>query len=603
MKKTILPIIFLIIISGEVLGALASATWTSNNDIQLTINNGENAEFEYRVLAVSNYQGVIGKYSVWFYKQGSNIPLRTYFYNQPTINNGAEGYITIYPSDYLQAGNYYVRVYANDFFGSDNHIITLKVQNITTPLNGTCNAQPTTGNTPLTVNFTGTANGGTGTYTYSWNFNDGTTGNGQQTTHTYNQTGTYNPKLKITDTNNNQITINCPTITATQQTTPLNGTCNAQPTTGNTPLTTELFIHANGGSGIYTYSWNFDDGTTQNTIVNKILHTYYNIGEYTPSVTVTDSIGNSKKIRCQTITARKPIEELKCIANPTSGNVPLGVNFEAVTKYMKPGNDFVMFEWDFGDENVIVTQSSKVKHSYFMVGQYSPKLKGIKFNGEIVYAECPKINVGYGNYTLIADPNGPYKDYVNKWILFDGSGSRGEIFRYVWDFGDGTTAETNTPYIYHLYNNTIGIFNIKLIVYDIYGFSAVNYTTATIIEPTNFTREEERIKDGLWVGRIIITGNEGMQEVIRSNDDIYINIELVNDYDYDLDDARIIIEIPELGIKQKSTAFDLRSGREKDQSITVPIWGARQGWYTVKIIIQDDNVRRVKYRDVYVSNI
>ncbi|MEM4711036.1 MAG: PKD domain-containing protein, partial [Candidatus Woesearchaeota archaeon] len=263
MKKTILPIIFLIIISGEVLGALASATWTLNNDIQLTINNGENAEFEYRILAVSNYQGVIGTYSIWFYKQGSNIPLRTYFYNQPTINNGAEGYITIYPSDYLQAGNYYVRVYANDFFGSDNHIITLKVQNITTLITGTCEAEPTTGNIPLTTELTATINGGTGTYKYQWTFGDGTTKNTTTNNifHTYNKTGTYKPQVKITDNKGNTATINCTTITATQ-TTPITGTCEAEPTTGNIPLTTELTATINGGTGTYKYQWTFGDGTT-----------------------------------------------------------------------------------------------------------------------------------------------------------------------------------------------------------------------------------------------------------------------------------------------------------------------------------------------------
>ncbi len=590
-----------------------------------------------------------------------------------------------------------------------------------TPLNASCDAYPTSGEKPLTVNFTGTANGGSGTYYYYWYFDDGQSQYGQnKTTHTYTQNGTYNPTLKITDTQNNIITVNCPTINVNEEPPIINHTltCEAQPTNGyeplnvnfnaeitittngqktdnikkyidpktgiecydNTmtwtykwtfddgttlldgpnvwhtynkgtyypivqatkgcltlttecptinvneyiypnitgvchvdpdqgiaPLTTELNVIVNGGSGVYTnYAWIFDDGTTQNTIINNVFHTYYDIGKYMPSVTVTDNKGNTGTITCPDVDVIGYEPELECFADPTNGDAPLDVRFDAITKYMSgtinPGTDFVEYEWIFDDGTMQRTTINTVDHTYRYARDYYPFLRGIRENGQTVYAECPTINVGYGNYTLIADPNGPYRDYVNTWIMFDGSGSQGEIVNYVWDFGDGTIVETSLPYAYHLYNNTLGVFPVKLTVYDIYGFSAVGYTTATIIEPTNFLPEKERIDDGLWIGKIIMTGNEGIQEVVRSDDDLYLNIELSNDYDYDLDDARIIIEITELGIKQKSTAFDLRTGQEKSQSIIVPIWSAPEGWYEVKIIVQDDNVRRVKYRDLFVSD-
>jgi PKD repeat protein len=241
-----------------------------------------------------------------------------------------------------------------------------------------------------------------------------------------------------------------------------------------------------------------------------------------------------------------------------------------------------------------------VWHTYNQ-GAFNPTVKATKGN-IILNVNCPTIHVDTTEYILIADPNGPYKDYVNTQIMFDGSGSVGEIVRYVWDFGDGTTVESIVPYSYHTYDNKIGVFPVKLTVYDAKGHSAVGYTTATIIEPTNFKQDEDRVKEGLWVGKIIIVGKDGIQEVVRSNDEVKFNIELENDDEYDLDEARIIIEIPELGIKQKSTSFDLRTGQEKSQSITVPIWNAPQGWYEVKIIVQDDNVKRIKFRDIFVSN-
>ncbi|MEM4710417.1 MAG: PKD domain-containing protein, partial [Candidatus Woesearchaeota archaeon] len=485
---------------------------------------------------------------------------------------------------------------------------TITATQQTTPLNGTCNAQPTTGNIPLKVNFTGTATGGTGTYNYQWTFGDGTTGSGQQTTHTYNQTGTYNPKLKITDTNNNQITINCPTITATQTTPIINYTltCEAHPTNGYAPLKVNFnaTIKSNNPentnyapSTTWTYTWTFGDGQT---LINgpNIQHTY-NIGTFYPTVKATNGNITLQK-NCPTITARKPIE-LKCIANPTIGNVPLGVNFEALTYYMKPGNDFVMFEWDFGDENIIITQSSRIKHSYFIAGQYTPKLKGIKFNGEVVYAECPKIIALNNNYLLKADPNGPYKGFVNTPLLFDASKSKGDIVKYVWDFGDGTLEESFEPYIYHTYFNKIGRFNVKLTIYDLYGNSDTAFTTAIIIEPTNFTREEDKIKEGLWIGRIDIYGRKGIEEVAENTDEIMFVIDMENFYDYSLKDARITIEIADLGIKQKSSVFNLKKGQKITKSMIVPIYNAPNGLYNVKIIVADDNVRRVKYRELFIG--
>jgi PKD repeat protein len=576
-----------------------------------------------------------------------NKPLNVNFYGRATGGSGTYYYYWQFDDGHSQYGNnetthtyqqngtFHPTLKVTD---SQNHITTVNCPTINVyeqPIINqtlTCNANPTNGYEPLNVNFnaeiTQTINGyeatdyeinkyiaesdaacndGSTTWIYKWIFDDGQTLiNGQNVQHIYNK-GTYYPLVQATK-GCTTLTAECPTITVSQYVYPnITGTCVAEPDNGNAPLTAELTVDVYGGSGIYTdYAWNFDDGKYQNTIENSILHTYYDIGSYNPSVVVTDNKGNTGKIICDNVEVTGYVPDLECIADPTYGNAPLDVTFNAVTKYMtgvlKPGSDFVSYEWTFGDGQIQTTIIGTVDNTYNYARRYYPLLKGIRENGEAVYANCPTITVSLGNYTLIADPNGPYREYINTQIMFDGSGSQGDIVKYVWDFGDGKMFESTLPYAYHAYNNTVGIFPVKLTVYDIYGHSAVGYTAATIIEPTNFLPDKERIKDGLWIGKIIMTGNEGIQEVARSNDDVYFNIELANDYEYDIDEARIIIEIQELGIKQKSTAFDLRTGQEKSQSIIVPIWDVPEGWYSVKITVQDDNVRRVKYRELYVSN-
>ena len=50
-----------------------------------------------------------------------------------------------------------------------------------------------------TVNFTGSASGGTPPYSYHWDFDDGTTSNLQNPSHTFNAVGVYNVVLTVTD--------------------------------------------------------------------------------------------------------------------------------------------------------------------------------------------------------------------------------------------------------------------------------------------------------------------------------------------------------------------------------------------------------------------
>jgi len=452
--------------------ALCQGKWTANNGIALTINNGQSAEFEYTVQAVTTRNG---RYSINLYRD--NTIIHTYINNQPTVNNGAGGYITVMPSHYGNiAGNYKVVIYATDDFGSYSFTITLKINPTTGPLTLICNANPVSGNAPLNVLFTATASGGSGTYTnYAWNFGDGTNGNGNPITHTYSA-GTYIPAVTVTDSAGNTASANCPTITVSasglvhnlavygtfptspqnegtyswfasvqnrgdftensvlrfyingveqtdcavlitnlaagatsnmysctryftagiytlsvhvdqvvgetdladntanynfvvnQITNPLTVVCNANPVSGNAPLNVLFTATASGGSGTYTnYAWNFGDGSNQNTNVNSVTHTY-NAGIYNPTITVTDSLGNTASANCPTINVTPVVNPLAVTINatPISGLAPLTVQFNStVTGGIQP----YYYNWNFADGSTSALPNPI--HTFDLPGTYN----------------------------------------------------------------------------------------------------------------------------------------------------------------------------------------------------------------------------------------
>lgn len=72
------------------------------------------------------------------------------------------------------------------------------------PLEADLNDSPSA---PLSVNFTGSASGGSSSYTYSWDFGDGSSSSDQNPVHSYSEASDYPVILSITDSNSNQASI------------------------------------------------------------------------------------------------------------------------------------------------------------------------------------------------------------------------------------------------------------------------------------------------------------------------------------------------------------------------------------------------------------
>lgn len=185
----------------------------------------------------------------------------------------------------------------------------------------TCSASanPTSGEPPLTVNFTATANasGCTGTPTFSWNFGDGATSTDQNPSHTYQAEGTYNWSLTVTV--DNQTCTKSGKITVSQ-----GGGCvltcdaSASPASGTAPLAvtfTATETHE-GCTGTPTFAWNFGDGETSTE--QNPSHTYTTAGSYNWTLTVSVDGQTCSKTGTVTVTGGQQGPTITSVSKATN---------------------------------------------------------------------------------------------------------------------------------------------------------------------------------------------------------------------------------------------------------------------------------------------
>ena len=154
----------------------------------------------------------------------------------------------------------------------------------------------TQGVAPATFEFEANITGGTEPYTYVWDFDDDSEESDEQTvSHTFEEAGTYNVTLGVTDTDNQtasdsiEITVEeaapSPPTTITE---PLTAEIISNGTQGVAPATFEFEANITGGTEPYTYVWDFDDDSEESD-EQTVSHTFEEAGTYNITLTVTDS--------------------------------------------------------------------------------------------------------------------------------------------------------------------------------------------------------------------------------------------------------------------------------------------------------------------------
>ena len=315
---------------------------------------------------------------------------------------------------------------------------------------------PTTGCSPLTVNFTDLSSNGP--FSWVWTFPGGSPGASTQQNPTvvYANAGTYNVTLMVTNA------VGSNTITKTNYI-----TVSASPTANFTWVKTGLtVIFTNTSTNATSYQWDFGDGNTS-TATNPV-YTYAQDGFYDVTLNATSPCGTTTFLTTIPVFV-EPTADFS--ASPTTGCAPLSVGFIDQSSL-----NSLTWTWGFPGGNPSSSTQQFPTVSYASPGTYTVSLTVTNPAGVDTETKTGYITVGgapTANFTFVV--NGSTVNFTSITTNPPGSGP----LVYNWDFGDGGSSTQANPS--HTYAAG-GSYGVTLTVTNNCG-NAVKVLSVTILVP------------------------------------------------------------------------------------------------------------------------
>jgi PKD repeat protein len=329
---------------------------------------------------------------------------------------------------YNSVGIYEVDLQAGNSFGTNwsNKTGYINVTSMVATSSGT----PTTGATPLTVNFTGSSTGSPDAY--YWDFGDGNTGATQNPSHTYETIGVYDISFRATNISSGAFAwANHTSYITVRNATPV-ASFTGTPTTGPFPLSVSFTDSSTNNPA--AWNWSFGDGNTSTT--QNPTHSYAAEGTYTVSLTVSNDGGTNTSIRNNyiTVTAVTPVANFT--GTPTTGAFPLAVSFTDTST-----NSPTSWNWTFGDG--VTAMVKDPNHTYTTAGTYTVSLTSANTGGSNTVTKPNYITVTavtpVANFTA-----SPSSGTFPLAVSFTDTTTNAPT-SWSWNFGDGNTSTLQNP--------------------------------------------------------------------------------------------------------------------------------------------------------------
>lgn len=242
---------------------------------------------------------------------------------------------------------------------------------------------------------------------------------------------------------------------------------------------------ANGSQGTYTfvsnstgvtantsYNWTFGDGASGTGSV--VVHTYTNSGNYTPTLTISETIPNT----CSDgYTSYLQV----CVgATPTITAVN-GSNGSVTFSITAPTTTMAIAQWGFGDGTYGSSYSSTINHTYAANGLFSVSLWYYTGTCTLMaqYTATVSNITNPCNISANFSSSSPLNGVVN--FVNTSTGTSGGV-TYTWNFGDGSP-NSNAVNPSHTFPAT-GFYVVSLTANNNYSYACADTQTYQIWVPT-----------------------------------------------------------------------------------------------------------------------
>jgi PKD repeat protein len=269
---------------------------------------------------------------------------------------------------------------------------------------------------------------------YDWNFDDGHSDSGSSPDHTFNKTGTFDVRLRVTDDQGLTSEIRHHITIEGLPTAAISGP--GQGTVGQSLG----FSGSSNDDDVTSFEWNFGDGGAASG--QNVSHVFAQPGNFVITLTIFDDEGASATT-AQVVTINPLLAPPTAfISGPGNGTVNQSVNFDGSGSTAGSGS-ITSYAWDFGDGST--GTGAKVSHTYTKSGTFTVLLTVTNSNNLTDQAQHSITIAGLASPKAVI--SGPSSGTENQAVNFDGSGSTagsGSITSYAWDFGDGNNGSGAT---------------------------------------------------------------------------------------------------------------------------------------------------------------
>jgi len=399
------------------------------------------------------------------------------------FGNGDTAEVVNPPYIFEEDGNYEVKLTVTDNEGlsSTSEAISISVLPSNTAPVALAEADVTSGEVPLAVQFTGSnSTDDTEVVNYFWNFGNGATSNEANPSYVFSQEGSYTVVLVVED-EEGQFGVGTLTITVGLDNTAPVAVIDGGPFVGNTPLDV-YFVGTNSidDKGIANYVWDFGDGSFSNQ--SNPTHRYNNPGTYPVQLTVYDAEGledvAQRSIQVNSVGGGAIAPIAVASANTTSGTSPLTVNFDGSGSSDDSG---VIANYKWTLDNVEISNVSNFQYLFDEEGIYNIVLTVTDEDG-LSNSDGLLIDVAGANAAPVALAQADRtQGQAPLNVVFTGSNSTDDnaITAYKWRI-TGAMVSTSADFNYTF--TQPGTYEVSLEVTDTEGLTSIDTLTINVQE-------------------------------------------------------------------------------------------------------------------------